>query len=350
MNSEYAGCWTALVTPFKRDVSVDWEQLERNVEFMVGEGLSGVLPMGTTGESATVTHDEHAKTIEKVTEYVNGRCKVLAGTGSNSTDEAVYETGKAKDAGVDAALLVDCYYNKPGSLWLRREYYGVVAEKFPELDIIPYVIPGRSVTVLKPEDLAILRSEYPNIVAVKEATGDFDRMAATRTLLDDDFNIISGDDPNTFRMMTDPTIGAAGVISVISNITPGPIEKYTRLILSGKTDEAQKIDEALQPLFSCVGLATEEEVTLPDGSSATVTYKFPNPVPVKTMMAGLGMQDVTCKKPLGLLTKKGVEQVRAALRTVWENSPEHLEPVGRFYDVDVGERISKDKYWEKLSY
>ena len=350
MNSEYSGCWTALVTPFRKDVSVDWEQLERNVDFMVEEGLTGVLPMGTTGESATVTHEEHAQIIEKVTDYANGRCKVLAGTGSNSTDEAVYETEKAVNAGVDAVLLVDCYYNKPGSLWLRKEYYSVLAKRFPDTDIIPYIIPGRSVTALKPEDLAILRYEHRNIVAVKEATGDFERMVRTRELVDDEFSILSGDDPNTFRMMTDGKIGASGVISVISNITPGPIEQYTRLILDGKVKEAEKIDSALQPLFNVVGISTVEEVMLPDGSKVEVEYKFPNPAPVKTLMNGLGMMDGSVKKPLGKLTKKGVALVRDALKKVWDKNPKLLEPIGKYYDVDVGERIGKDEYWNKLSY
>ena len=350
MSGIYAGCWTALVTPFKADVSVDWEKLERNVDFMVEEGLTGVLPMGTTGESATVTHEEHAQIIEKVTDYANGRCKVLAGTGSNSTDEAVYETEKAVNAGVDAVLLVDCYYNKPGSLWLRKEYYSVLATHFPDTDIIPYVIPGRSVTALKPEDLAILRHEHKNIVAVKEATGDFERMARTRELVDEEFSILSGDDPNTFRMMTDGKIAASGVISVISNITPGPIEQYTRLILDGKVKEAEKIDSALQPLFNVVGISTVEEVMLPDGSKVEVEYKFPNPAPVKTLMNGLGMMEGSVKKPLGKLTEKGVAIVRDALKKVWDKNPKLLEPIGKYYDVDVEERIGKNEYWNKLSY
>lgn len=350
MNEKYTGCWTALVTPFNRDYTVDWEQLERNVSFQVEEGLTGVLPMGTTGESATVTHEEHTKIIEEVNGYVNGGCRVLAGTGSNSTTEAVYETQKAVDCGVDACLLVDCYYNKPSSLELRMEYYGVVLGKFPDTDFISYVIPGRSITALTPEDMALLRAEHGNLVAVKEATGDFERMAKTRSLMDEEFNILSGDDPNTLKMMTDEKIRAAGVVSVISNITPRGIEEYTRMILEGKTGEARAIDEALQPLFNLVTVKVEEEVALPDGSNSRVVYKMPNPVPVKTMMNGLGMIESPCKKPLGKLTKTGVKMVRDALKNVWDNKPELLEPVGGFFDVDVEERISGDAFWEALSY
>lgn len=350
MNENYTGCWTALVTPFTDDIVVDWGQLRQNVEFQIEQGLTGLLPMGTTGESATVTHDEHAKIIEKVTEWSSGRVKILAGTGSNSTEEAIQETRLANEVGVDAILLVDCYYNKPSSMELRREYYGALAEKFPDLDIIPYVIPGRSVTVLAPEDLAILTAKYSNFVAVKEATGDFERMKRTRELVPEDFNILSGDDPNTLKMMTEANIHAAGVVSVISNITPAPIEEYTRLILNGKVDDAKKIEAGLKPLFGIVGVTTDEEVILPDGSKSTVTYKFPNPVPVKTMMNGLGMQDSPCKKPMGKLTKNGVNIVRNTLRNIWNKNPELLEPISGFYDVDIVERLEGDEYWNRLSY
>lgn len=350
MNEKFTGCWTALVTPFKEDVGVDWEQLKLNVEFQTEQGLTGLLPMGTTGESATVTHDEHAKVIEKVTEWANGRVKVLAGTGSNSTEEAVHETRLAAEVGVDAILLVDCYYNKPSSIELRKEYYSVIAEKFPDLDIVVYVIPARSVTALLPEDLMILRSEYKNIVAVKEASGDFNRMMRTRELLDDDFNIISGDDPNTLKMMADPKIIASGVVSVISNIAPGPIEKYTRFILKGRIDEAEKIDDALAPLFSVVGVRTEEDIKLPDGTTTKVVYKVPNPVPVKTMMDGLGMQEGLCKQPMGRLTKAGVKMVRNALKKVWINNPEILEPIEYHYHTNIAKRLDDNSIWDALSY
>jgi len=306
--------------------------------------------MGSTGESATVTHEEHSLIIEKANAFAAKKCLVLAGTGSNSTSEALQETETAISAGVDTCLLVDCYYNKPSSMELRREYYDVILEKFPDMDFIAYAIPGRSVTVISPEDLAILRADHPNLVAVKEATGDFERMKRTREVSDGDFNIISGDDPNTLKMMTDPAIGASGVISVMSNITPAAIEEYTRMVLAGDVDGATKIDEALSPLFGVVGVKTTEKISLPNGSVVDVTYKFPNPVPVKTMMAGLGMMDGLCKRPLGRLTKQGVDIVRSALRTVWENTPEYLSPVGEYYDVDVGGRISDDSVWSKLSY
>ncbi|MBM3308793.1 MAG: 4-hydroxy-tetrahydrodipicolinate synthase [Candidatus Altiarchaeales archaeon] len=350
MNSKYTGCWTALVTPFNGNMRVNWEQLEKNVGFQVEQKVSGILPMGSTGESATVTHEEHSQIIEKVNEYAGKKTKVLAGTGSNSTEEAIYETQKAVEAGVDACLLVDCYYNKPSSMELRKEYYEVILKKFPKMDFIAYAIPGRSVTVLMPEDMALLRSECKNFVGVKEATGDFERMQRTRQLLGKDFSIISGDDPNTFRMMTDPKIGSSGVISVISNITPGAIEEYTQMILKGKVEEARKIDSALQPLFNVVGVKTTEKVKLPSGETAEVVQKVPNPVPVKTMMNALGMQTGLCKQPLGRLSKQGIETVRNALRQVWKNYPKALEPIEGYYDVNIEEKLGDDKNWKNLSY
>ncbi|MFH1126281.1 MAG: 4-hydroxy-tetrahydrodipicolinate synthase [Candidatus Altiarchaeota archaeon] len=350
MNSKYTGCWTALVTPFNGKMRVNWEQLECNVNFQIEEGVSGVLPMGSTGESATVTHKEHSKVIEKVNDYANGKTKVLAGTGSNSTEEAIYETEKAVEIGVYACLLVDCYYNKPSSMELRKEYYEVILKKFPKMDFIAYAIPGRSVTVISPEDLAILSSEHKNLVAVKEATGDFERMRRTRHLLGGNINIISGDDPNTYAMMTDPKIKSSGVISVISNITPNSIEEYTRMILKGRLEEARRIDSALMPLFNIVGVKTVEKVRLPNGETAELVQKFPNPVPVKTMMAGLGMQKGLCKQPLGKMTKQGVGIVRNALRDVWKNYPKALEPIEGYYDIDLEKKLEDDKNWKKLSY
>jgi 4-hydroxy-tetrahydrodipicolinate synthase len=306
--------------------------------------------MGSTGESATVTHEEHSLVIQKTVEYAKGRVKVMAGTGSNSTEEALYETKKAVESGVDVCLLVDCYYNKPSSMELRKEYYEVVLKKFPKMDFISYAIPGRSVTVILPEDLALLRSQFANLVGVKEATGDLERMRRTRDITDENFSIISGDDPITLQMMSDPLIKSCGVVSVISNIAPNAVEELTQLILKGKIEEARKIDKALMPLFNEVGVKTVEKIKLPNGETAEVTQKFPNPVPVKTMMAGLGMQSGLCKRPLGRLTKQGVQKVRDALKEVWKNNPKALEPIEGFYDVSIADRLEDDKNWSKLSY
>lgn len=349
MTHKYAGAWTALVTPFCDDYSIDWHSLERNVCFQAEQGITGVLSMGTTGESATVTHKEHAVVTSRVIEYACGLA-VLAGTGSNSTDEALYETSQAVDAGAAACLLVDCYYNKPSSLELRKEYYGVLCQKYPDTDFIAYAIPARSVTVISPEDLAIAADQFQNLVAVKEATGDFERMALTRKLCGGGFGIISGDDPNTLRMMLDDSIACCGVISVMSNIVPKAVSNLVRLSSEGKKEEAQNLERDLNPLFSVVGVTIKQEVSLPDGSLRTVRYGFPNPLPVKALMHGLGMSDSRCKRPLGRMTKEAVLMVREQALKVWDSNPGILEPVGEFYGVDVEKRLSDDSIWDGISY
>jgi len=347
---DFRGAWTALATPMTSDGAVDWTGLEKNLQFQIEQGITGLVPTGTTGESPTLSWEEHNKIIERTLKLASGKCQVIAGTGSNSTQEAVESTEHAVAHGAGAALLVDCYYNGPSSLELRNEYYGVLAELFPDVFFVPYIIPGRSGTALSVEDLAILFAEFPNICAVKEATGDLDRMARTRRLLGPDFFIVSGDDDITYRMMTSPDIRADGVISVASNVAPGAIEQMVRSTLSGNMATASALQEALSPLFGIVTVKAESERILPDGSKVTVQDRFRNPVGIKTLMAGLGMPSGPGRQPLGKMTPEGVKVVRDAARTVWDRNPEIFAPIGSFYGVDVEARIAGDAFWADLSY
>ncbi|MEE8299834.1 MAG: dihydrodipicolinate synthase family protein, partial [Desulfatiglandales bacterium] len=215
----FSRCYTALITPFK-DHEIDLGDLDRLMEFQIAGGVSGILAVGTTGESPTLTWEEHYKVTQAVVEKCKGRCQSIAGTGSNNTRETIEGTAHAVHVGADAALLVEPYYNGPSSLEIRREYVAPVAKKFPQIQIIPYVIPGRTGTQLLPEDLAILHRQFANMGTVKEATGDIENMKRTRECCGEDFTILSGDDDKTFTMMSDPVIKASGVISVASNIAP----------------------------------------------------------------------------------------------------------------------------------
>jgi len=347
---DFAGAWTAMVTPMTSDGGVDWQGLEKNIAFQIEQGIDGLVPTGTTGESPTLTWEEHNSIIDVTLKQAEGRCKVIAGTGSNSTQEAVESTEHAVEHGAKAALLVDCYYNGPSSLELRHEYYGVLAELFPDVFFVPYVIPGRSGTALSVEDLAILAGEYPNIKAVKEATGDVERMVRTRTLLGADFFILSGDDDITYRIMTDPSIQAQGVISVVSNVAPKAVVDMVRSILSGDLATATAIRNALSPLFGIVTVKAESERRLPDGTSVMVQDRFRNPLGIKTVMAGLGMPAGPCRQPLGKMTQEGLQAVRNALRSVWRQNPEILLPIGKFYGVDLDSRINEDSFWTELAY
>ena len=343
------GAWTAIVTPLNPDQRIDWDGLKRNIEFQIAEGIRGVVPVGTTGESPTLDWDEHNQIIDAALAQCWGRCGVIAGTGSNSTDEAIESTRHAVKSGAEAALLVDCYYNGPSSQELRDEYYAAVASEFPDTAIVPYVIPGRSGTALSVEDLAILAGRFPNLCAVKEATGDLDRMARTRQLLGPDFSIISGDDDMTYKMMADAAIKANGVISVASNVVPGAVAKMVDLIMQGDLDGARSAMESVAPLLGVVTVKVDNSRTLPDGRSVIVNDRYRNPVPIKTLMTGLGMPSGPGRRPLGRMTRAGVDVLRSAARQVWERNPEVLEPVALFYGVDVEQRIADDSIWNALS-
>jgi len=346
---DFRGAWTALVTPMTSDAGVDWEGLEKNLQFQIEQGITGLVPTGTTGESPTLSWDEHNTIIERTLAHAQGKCQVIAGTGSNSTQEAVESTEHAVEHGAQAALLVDCYYNGPSSLELRTEYYGVLAEVFPDVSFVPYVIPGRSGTELLVEDLAILADQFPNIHAVKEATGNLDRMAHTRQLLGPGFGIISGDDDITYKIMTAPEIMAAGVISVVSNVAPAAVQKMCRSILDGDISAAEAARDALLPLLGIVTVRAENERRMPDGSNISVQDRFRNPLAIKVLMSALGMPSGPGRQPLGKMTHAGVDIVRRAVTEVWERNPEILAPIAGFYGVDIEERIKTDDTWVRLA-
>lgn len=343
------GAYTALITPFKEDGFIDWEGLEKNIEFQIAQGITGVLPMGTTGESPAVIWKEHEETIERTIRIVNQRVKVLAGTGSNSTEEALAGSRHAAEQGADALLLVDCYYNGPSSLELRDYYYRPIAEAVPRTTIVSYVIPGRTGCALSADDLALLHADCPNLCCVKEATGDLARMRRERELLPDPFSIMSGDDDKTFAMMTDPAIQANGVISVMSNLVPGGVEQMVRALEAGDEAKGRQLMENLTPLFGLVGISMENERQLPNGKTVQVLDKFRNPLPIKTILRGLGLPSGPCRRPLGLMTPNAVAKAREAVREVWNNAPELLSPLQDHFGIDVEARLNDDKIWEKLA-
>jgi len=341
----FSGCYTALVTPMTKFREIDYEGLQRLVEFQVKEDVAGILAVGTTGESPTLDWNEHNKVIERIHEDAGEGVLTIAGTGSNSTQEAIDATAHAEHIGVDCVLLVDPYYNGPSSLEIRREYVEPIARAFPEIQIIPYVIPGRTGAQLLPQDIAILHQEYPNLRSVKEATGDPENMKLTRKLCGTNFDILSGDDDKTFAMMTVPEIAASGVISVTSNVAPRAVSEMVHLILKGRTSEAQTIANALQPLFTIVTVKTQEQT-----SFGPVQCKARNPVAYKTLMNVLGMPSGPARQPLGKMTRNGLEVVLANARKIYESNPEVLEPVASFFDVDLHERLYNERFWQGLTY
>ena len=339
-----AGCFTAIVTPFK-DNAVDYEGLGKLSEFQIKNGITGILAVGTTGESPVLTWNEHNRVIEIVAEKSKNKCICIAGAGSNNTKESLEGTKHAVAVGADAVLLVDPYYNGPSSLEIRREYIAPVAEAAPDIEIIPYVIPGRTGAQLLPEDLAILNQTYKNVNTVKEATANLENMRSTRKCCGPDFTILSGDDGMTFEMMLDPQIKASGVISVASNVAPGPITEMVRLLEKGEEQDAQKLLTALEPLFGLVTVKTMEKT--PYGE---VGCRARNPLGFKTLMSILGMPSGGCRQPLGKMTRNGLETVLSAARKVQADNPEILKPVAEFFNVDIEQRLNNPSSWDGLFY
>jgi len=338
------GCFTAIVTPLKED-AVDYEGLGQLAEFQIVNGITGILAVGTTGESPVLTWDEHNKVIDGVAAKTKDKCICIAGAGSNNTKESLAGSQHAVEVGADAVLLVDPYYNGPSSLEIRREYIAPVASACPSVEIIPYVIPGRTGAQLLPEDLALLFQEFDNVNMVKEATASLDNMKRTRQCCGPDFTILSGDDGMTFEMMQDPQIQAAGVISVASNVVPGPVTAMVKLLEQGESEKAQQLLTALEPLFGLVTVITKEQTPLGE-----VVCRARNPLGIKTLMSILGMPAGGCRQPLGKMTQNGLNTVLEAARKVQINNPELFQPIADFFNVDIGERLENPASWEGLYY
>jgi len=339
-----SGCYTALVTPYQAG-RVDYENLEKLVDFQIENGITGIIAVGTTGESPVLNWDEHNQVTEIIANKANGKCLCIAGTGSNNTAESMAGTEHAAKAGAHGVLLVDPYYNGPSSIEIRREYVAPIAAAFPDLDIVPYVIPGRTGAQLLPEDLALLYKSHPNVSAVKEATADLDNMRRTRECCGPDYMIFSGDDGMTYKMMTDPQIKAAGVISVVSNLAPRALSEMVQLLGRENQSEAKSLMLKLEPLFGLVTVKTIEQT--PYGE---VECRARNPLGLKTLMSLLGMPSGRCRQPLGKMTRNGLDKVIEIARSVYTNTPEILQPLGDFFNIDLADRLENPAYRQGLYY
>ena len=228
----FQGSVVALVTPFDKDNRVDYAALKRLIEFHVAEGSDGLVIAGTTGESATLTHDEHVELVERATALVDGRLPVIAGTGSNSTAQTLSLSRDVEGAGIDAYLIVVPYYNKPVQEGLYR-HFSTIADAVGK-PVVLYNVPGRTVADLEPDTVGRLAA-HGNIVGIKEATGDMQRLADVRAQVEDDFCLLSGDD---FTVLPFIEGGGHGVITVAGNVAPGLMAKLCRLASAGKIDQA----------------------------------------------------------------------------------------------------------------
>ncbi|MBA4063270.1 MAG: 4-hydroxy-tetrahydrodipicolinate synthase [Isosphaera sp.] len=283
----FAGVTVAVVTPF-RGGEIDWDDLAKLVDWHAEQGTDALAPCGTTGESPTLTHDENERVVAFVCEKARGRLKVMAGTGSNSTAEAVRMTRAAKRSGADGTLQVGPYYNKPTQEGYFR-HFGAVAEA-TDLPIVVYNIPGRTGSNILPETLARLAEKYPTVVAVKEATGSLDQASQTAAL--SDLTLLSGDDSLTLPIMS---VGGRGVVSVVGNLVPREMKALVTAFAAGNVAEAQRLHRRLFPLCrDMLGVAT-------------------NPIPVKTAMRLLGRGSGEMRLPMCPLDAAGEARVRQTL-------------------------------------
>ncbi|QLH75158.1 MAG: 4-hydroxy-tetrahydrodipicolinate synthase [Methanomassiliicoccales archaeon] len=283
----FAGCATALITPFKDNGELDEEGIRELVRIQEREGVDAVVPCGTTGESATLSHKEHLRVIQIVME-TKKKVKVIAGAGSNATHEAIHLTKGAKDLGVDAVLSISPYYNKPTQKGIFKHYEAIA--KAVDIPIIVYNVPGRTGSNILPGTIKKM-SEIPNIVGIKEASGNLDQIMQILRDLPPSFDVLSGDDNLTFPLMA---AGAKGVISVASNVAPRMVSDMVHYMQNGELEKARDLHFRLLPLFKSLFVET-------------------NPIPVKTAMRMMKRPSGVFRLPLCDMEPSNAEIVRTAL-------------------------------------
>ncbi len=282
---KFTGTYTAIVTPFK-DGELDEVSLAKSIKLQIKGGVDGVVPAGTTGESPTLSYEEHIELIALTVELTARKVKVLAGTGANSTEEAVYLTREAEKVGADGSLQVAPYYNKPTQEGLYQHFKAIA--RATKLPIILYSIPGRCGIEIGVETVRRLAKDFPTIVGIKEAGGQPDRVSQLRAVLGPKFTIFSGDDSLTLPFMS---VGANGVISVASNVIPAAVSKMVRLYAAGEAKAALKLHERYFPLFRNLFIES-------------------NPGPVKAVMTMMGVIEEEYRLPLVAMEPHNREVIR----------------------------------------
>jgi len=285
----FKGSIVAIVTPFKNG-KIDEKKLRELVEFHIKNGTSGIVPCGTTGESATLSFKEHNRVIEIVVEQVNKRIPVIAGTGSNSTEEAIMLTAHAAKVGSDASLQVSPYYNRPTQKGLY-EHFRAIAEGV-NIPIILYNIASRTGVNIEPETVAKLAKDCKNIVGIKEASGNLDQMSRIKALCPETFDLLSGDDSLTLPLLS---IGGVGVISVVANIVPSDVATLVNEFESGNIQKARQMHYKLLPLIKAMFIET-------------------NPIPVKTAMGLMGLCEPDLRLPMCQMAPENLDKLKMALR------------------------------------
>lgn len=286
----FTGTYTAIVTPFKNG-KIDYDAFERLVQFQIKGGVDGIAPAGTTGESSTLSYEENIEVVARAVKFARGKIKIMAGTGANSTAEAIYLTREAEKAEADASLQVAPYYNKPTQEGLYQHFRAIA--RATKLPIVLYSIPGRCGVEIGVETVKRLARDCKNVVAIKEAGGSCDRVSQLRAALGPKFPILSGDDSLTLPFMS---VGAHGVISVASNIIPREVSQMVKLFLSGNAPAALRVHEKYYPIFKDLFIET-------------------NPIPVKAALAMMKYISEEYRLPLVAMNSKNHAILRTTLKS-----------------------------------
>ncbi|UOY09656.1 4-hydroxy-tetrahydrodipicolinate synthase [Methanonatronarchaeum sp. AMET6-2] len=286
---ELEGVYPALITPFDREDNVDEKGFKENIDYMIRNGVSGIVPCGTTGESATLSYEEHKRVIELAVKASDGRVPVMAGTGSNSTREAIELTGYAEDVGVDIAMVITPYYNKPTAAGLIKHYREIASTV--NIPIVIYNVPSRTGTNIKPETVATLSREE-NIIGIKEASGDINQVSRVINKTTENFTVMSGDDSMTLPIIA---LGGKGVVSVAANLAPERVSMMVEAALNNNMGRARKLHHELMPLFDTLFIET-------------------NPIPVKTGANMIGLAAGKLRSPMAEMENGNKQKLKNVLQ------------------------------------
>ncbi|MGI0054069.1 MAG: dihydrodipicolinate synthase family protein [Thermoplasmata archaeon] len=334
------GVYTALVTPFGEALEIDWDRFDRLLELQRAGGVRGVVVGGTTAESPTLAPEELTALAARALERLPGSMEVIAGTGRSDPRETERLTGTLADQGIRRFLVVDPAYNAPSSAEIRREYLQPLAERHPDLEFLPYVVPGRTGARLLPVDLELARTASPNIVGVKDACGETEYSRELRRCLPVPFSLLSGDDGRAVEMIRDRAISANGLVSVVANVAPALAARVMEAARTADAEGLRRWEPGFSALAKTVSLTATEET--PRGP---VTVRVRNPVPTKALFGLLGASVGPCRPPLGRLTPGAFVGLEQVARELQSRDPATVELVRRHLGADSPDAEGAASRW-----
>src|SRR5579875_1378397 len=341
----FRGTYTALLTPFDTAGEIDWERYATLLDGQASAKVDGVVVGGTTGESPAIRPAELDRLVRWTVDRLPSRVEIVVGVGRSSCWEVRALVERAVDQGVGSMMLVDPAYNAPSSAEIRREYLGPLLAQYPEVRFLSYVVPGRTGTRILPEDLALTRHSHPNLLGVKDATGEEAYGRRARALLPPPFSILSGDDGRAVGMIQDPRIRADGVVSVVAELSPELVVRAVRSALESRPDDAQPEIALLRRLGGWVSFTCRESTPL-----GPVDLKVRNPVPIKAVFALLGGSLGPCRPPLGRLPPGAFDWLAEEVRRAEQEAPRLFDEIRAGFGSPSDPAESADRIRDAWAY